>query len=428
MTRPLLLLAYRLVTFIAEPGAPLLLAMRGDKEDRARRGERRGVASVARPEKPVIWLHGASIGELVSALPLATALRDRGAFVLLTSGTRSSAGVLSEKIEAGALGPDIVHQFVPLDFPGAVARFLDHWQPGLVLFMEQEIWPNMLARCRKRNIPMVLVNGRLSARSFGRWQKRADTARYLLDHFDLCLAQSDGDAARFDALGAAGVRSVGNLKLSTPAAKHDGKALDALRAMIGARPVWLAASTHPGEEQIIADVHLVLAKQVTDLLTLIVPRHAERADEILALMAARGLRVAQRSRQEVIGPETDIYLADTFGELPLFFAAVPLAFIGGSLSDIGGHNPAEAIVENCGVIYGPHVANFAEIYGDLGDTCIGVADDDELTKVVAELLGDKAALGDITASARERMDTMSGGLAATLEALSPFLERMGVKR
>lgn len=428
MTQPLLLLFYKMATQVAEPAAPLLLAMRGDKEDEARRGERRGVASLARPDKRVIWLHGASIGELMSALPLVTALRDQGAFILLTSGTRSSAGILNERIESGALGTDIVHQFVPLDFPGAVLRFLDHWRPGLVLFMEQEIWPNMLAGCKRRDIPAVLVNGRLSARSFGRWQKRADTARFLLDHFDLCLAQSGGDAARFKGLGARGVRSVGNLKLSTAAAKHDGTALEKLRAMIGPRPVWLAASTHPGEEQIIADVHLALAKQVPKLLTLIVPRHAERADEILAMLADRGLKVAQRSRQGIIEPDTDIYLADTFGELSLFFAAVPLAFIGGSLVEIGGHNPAEAIVENCAVIYGPHVSNFTEIYADLGDTCMAVADGDELTKAVAELLGDPVALGQTTAAALARMNTMSGALSATLEALSPFLERMGIER
>lgn len=428
MTRPLLLSAYRLATTIAEPAAPLLLAMRGDKEDRARRGERRGVASIVRPDKPIIWLHGASIGELMSALPLVTALRDKGAFILLTSGTRSSAGVLAEKIDTGELGPDIVHQFVPLDFPRGMARFLDHWQPDLALFMEQEIWPNMLAGCKAREIPAVLINGRLSQHSFERWQKRATSADFLLGHFELCLAQSDGDAERFEALGVDKAYRVGNLKVSDSPANYNKQALEGLRQMLGNRLVWLAAATHPGEEQIVAETHLALAKQFPDLLTFLVPRHAERGDEILAMLGNRGLCVARRSLDEKITSETNVYLADTFGELSLFFAAVPMAFIGGSLVPIGGHNPIEAIVQDCAVLYGPHISNFIEVYGDLGQDCIAVQDGAALSEAVAELLGDPARVEQITRSARDRVRQMSGALAATLEALSPFLARMGIDR
>lgn len=428
MTRPApaLINLYRAATWLGEPFAPILMAQRGAKEDRSRAGERLGKTLTARPDKPVIWLHGASIGELMSALPLAKALRDRGAFVLLTSGTRSSAGILGDRLADGSLGHDIVHQFVPLDFPRAIGRFLDHWQPQLALFMEQEIWPNMLAACQARAVPCVLVNGRLSARSFGRWQKRGASAAYLFSQFDLCLAQSASDAERFEALGARAPMQVGNLKISAGGDRPAQADLNVLAVMIGARPVWLAASTHPGEEQIIGAVHTRVKQTYPDLLTMIVPRHAERGAEIAALLGETGLVTVRRSKDEAILPDTDIYLADTFGELALFYGVAPVAFIGGSLVDIGGHNPIEAIAENCAVITGPHINNFDEMYRAFGTGCLHVGDGSALAQAVTLLLGDSDQLAAQNGAARDRLATMAGTLDRVVEALVPYLAKMEI--
>ncbi|MGE4480735.1 3-deoxy-D-manno-octulosonic acid transferase [Acidocella sp.] len=322
-------------------------AMRG-KEVAARLGEREGMTALARPAGRLVWVHAASVGETMSALPLIRLLAARGP-VLLTTGTVTSARLAAERLPRGA-----VHQFAPLDVPGWVARFLDHWRPEAAVFLESEIWPNLLRGCDARGIRRVLVNGRLSAASTRHWRRAPDTARRLLGGFAAIHAQSAGDAANFRALGAAQVLEWGNLKFFASPLPCDETALAALRAALPG-PVWLAASTHPGEEALVHAAHRALAAIFPGLVTILAPRHPERGAEVAALCASAPRRALGQAPLP-----GQVYVADTLGELGLFFRLAPFAFIGNSLAGFGGHNIVEPALLARPVICGPHLENFQE--------------------------------------------------------------------
>src|SRR5436853_7116427 len=249
---PWTLRAYGSFATMATPLSRLVLArrLRRGKEHPQRLAERRGESSVARPPGPLIWAHGASVGEMLAVIPLVEGLRARNFNVLVTSGTVTSARLAERRLPPGA-----IHQFVPLDAPRYTARFLEHWQPNLALLAESDLWPNLIVSCTERNIPLILVNGRLSERSFTRWRYLPHTINALLSRFDLCLAQSEPDAERYSELGAPRVSMTGNLKLDVPAPPVDAGKLTASRAVVRPRPMIAAASTHPGEEAFILDAH-----------------------------------------------------------------------------------------------------------------------------------------------------------------------------
>jgi 3-deoxy-D-manno-octulosonic-acid transferase len=258
--------------------------------------------------------------------------------ILLTSGTVTSAAIVAKRFP-----PDVIHQYVPYDSPRFVRRFLDHWRPSLALFIESDLWPNLILSSAARRLPMVLINGRMSQRSFPRWRRVASTISALLGTFDICLAQSPTDAERFTVLGCRNVVTTGNLKLDLPAPPADSAKLDRLLSVTRGRPTIVAASTHPGEEEILIEVHKTLAGFFPQLLTVIVPRHPDRGEAIARTVAASGLKAALRSREDLPTAVTDIYVGDTLGELGLFYRFAPIVFMGGSLVEHGGQNPIEAV-------------------------------------------------------------------------------------
>ena len=350
---PLALRLYRLASKAAAATlAPRLLTWRlkRGKESPARLTERYGEASLPRPAGPLIWIHGASVGEMLAVIPLIERLRAKNFAVLMTSGTVTSAELAERRLPAGAM-----HQFIPLDAPQFVGRFLDHWRPNLALFVESDLWPNLIVDCSDRAIPLILVNGRVSERSFKRWQFLPRAIAALLGRFDLCLAQSNADAQRYGALGAQQIRSIGNLKLDVPAPPADPPTLSKLTGIVLTRNVVAAASTHASEENEIIAAHRRLREKYPTLLTIIAPRHPERGPGIAEAAKGAGLSVALRSRGDLPKADVDVFVADTLGELGLIYRLAPIVFMGGSLASRGGQNPIEAIRLGAAIVHGPHV-------------------------------------------------------------------------
>ncbi len=360
--------------WLATASAPLLPAylrrrVRRGKEIAERLPERFGAAA-ARPDGPLLWLHAASVGETLSILPLLEALGGiaPGLSFLVTTGTVTSATLLAQRLPP-SLAARVTHRFVPLDVPHWVARFLDGWRPDAAVFVESELWPNLIAAASARDIPLALLNGRMSEPSARWWSRAPGLARRVLRAFRLVLAQTEADAARFRALGASAL-CWGNLKYAAPPLPVDAAELDRMRGLLAGRPVWLAASTHPGEEALAIAAHRRLAERHPGLLTVIVPRHPERGTEIAAL--AGDLPVARRSAEQDPDGGTALLVADTLGELGLFYRLARMAFVGGSLVPHGGQNPLEPARLHCPVLAGPHIRNFVEVYDRL-DQVSGVA-------------------------------------------------------
>jgi 3-deoxy-D-manno-octulosonic-acid transferase len=312
---------------------------------------------------------------------------------------------------------------VPYDSPRYVERFLDHWRPSLALFIESDLWPNLILSSAARRLPMVLINGRMSHRSFPRWRRVSGTISALLGRFDACLAQSPVDAERFTALGSRNVVITGNLKLDVAAPPADFTKLERLMSVTRGRPVVVAASTHPGEEEMLIETHRTLAGFFPSLLTVIVPRHPGRGEAVARIVAASGFRVGLRSREELPTAVTDIYVADTMGELGLFYRLSPIVFMGGSLVEHGGQNPIEAVKLGASIVHGPHVFNFADVYEALdGAGGAKQADTQEaLVKQFGKLLADPSARNLSVAAAGRVVSQLGGALDRTLAALEPYL-------
>ena len=400
---------YRLLTTL---GGPLILRylrrrLARGKEDPVRFEERLGKAGLPRPVGGLVWLHAASVGEAVSMLPVVEALQKR-ATVLVTTGTVTSAAMMRDRLPAGA-----IHQFVPVDRVAWVRRFLDHWKPDLALWVESELWPNLLIETARRKIPLVLLNGRISARSFRRWLKMRGFIGKLLSCFVLCLGQTEEDARRLATLGAAKTACLGNLKFAVPALPVDEGELAGLLAELGERPRWLAASTHAGEEALAARVHQALG--IPDLVTLIVPRHPDRGAEIAA-----EVKGSLRSRGE---PIRDIYIADTMGELGLFYRAAPLVFVGKSLIGEGGQNPLEPARLGASVLFGPHMGNFADIAHRMQEAgaAIQVATEGDLVAALHRRLAEPALIAAEGDRAKQFASAEDGVLAAVIEIIGPWL-------
>jgi 3-deoxy-D-manno-octulosonic-acid transferase len=393
------------------------------KEERSRRKERYGRSQIERPNGPLVWFHAASVGETNAVVPLIKEVRRRGISVVLTTGTVTSAGVARDR-----LGDNVIHQYVPLDLKPAVSRFLDHWRPDLAIIAESEIWPMTILELGARRTPQVLVNGRLSDRSFARWSKRPSLADALFENLSHVVAQSDLDAERFRSLGARPVTVSGNLKVDTIPPPWDETELVALREQIGNRATWAAVSTFEGEDEIAAAVHRAL-KPRHKALTILVPRHPDRADAIETMLKANGLKVARRSRSEPIGADTDIYLGDTIGEMGLYLNLTEIAFVGKSLKGGGGQNPLEPAMLGCAVLSGGNVENFRESYARLlkNGGARFVRDGEMLAKGVHYLLSNPQARQLMAAGGEKTLNDMRGGLKATIRALEPYINPLTVK-
>ncbi len=420
-----LLKAYRAGTSLMRPAAPLLLRFRErqGKENPKRLNERFGVGSVPRPDGPLMWLHAASVGETNAILPLIERLASsRDIAVVLTTGTTTSANLAAQR-----LGAKAVHQYVPLDAPEYVRTFLDHWRPDLAVFTESEIWPNLILETAERKIPLALVNGRMSGRSFDRWRRNSHFSRPLFSRFDIVLAQNEKLVRMFSDLGARNVLAVGNLKIDAPPPPVDVGELERLRGALKGRPVLVAASTHEGEEEIVAAAHRQMARTIPGLCTIIAPRHPERGTVIAEHLKSLGYGVAQRSLGQLPGERTDIYVADTIGELGTLYALTAVAFIGGSLVKHGGQNPIEAIGHGAAVLTGPHWSNFRDFYRALfrHNGAQQVRNAEELAAAAAALIGSEAELQKMRSGAKTALQSLSGALDRTAEALSAYLPKPG---
>lgn len=425
MSVPLTLDAYRLATRLAAPLSGVLLSLRLNKgkEDPLRVDERRGVASLTRPQGPLVWLHGASVGEALSLLPLIDRLTQSGRSALVTTGTVTSARLLAQRMPPGGL-----HQFAPLDAPGFMRRFFAHWRPDLALIAESELWPNMIVEARRAGVPLVMVNARMSPRSFERWRRAPGFIGALLGAVDLCLAQSRADADRLAALGARDVRVAGNLKFDAPTPPADRHELAALAGLTSGRQIWIAASTHAGEERIAAEAHLRVAETFPDALTLIAPRHPARGEAILAELQGMGLKCALRSRGERPDRETEVYICDTIGELGLFYRLAGVVMVGKSFVREGGQNPIEAAKLACAILHGPNVGNFVDVYAML-DEAGGAAltsDSAELAAMLLALFGDPARLRAMARAAAGAVETEGGAADRIMQALAPLLPAANV--
>jgi 3-deoxy-D-manno-octulosonic-acid transferase len=388
---PLSLKLYALAAGAVSGLAPALLKerVRRGKEDPARVGERLGRAGVSRPAGGLVWMHGASVGESLSLLPLIETLGaerpDLG--LLVTSGTRTSAAMMARRLPARA-----IHQFAPIDTPAATAAFLDHWRPGLGIFVESEIWPNLLLAAKARGVRLALLSAKLSDASYRGWSRFPGAAKQLLGAFDLILAQDARAADRIRALGGAPA-GVADLKFGAAALPVDEAALNARRAALGRRPVVLAASTHPGEDEIILRRWRSTVGADAGALLVLAPRHPERGPSIAQTIAAEGLAVGLQS----VGDATaaSVFVADAMGELGVWFRLAGLAIMGGSFApDVGGHNPLEAARLGAPFVSGALVDNWATAYGELeaADATRLLASPEDLDPLIAEALSDRARL------------------------------------
>jgi 3-deoxy-D-manno-octulosonic-acid transferase len=390
-------------------------ALKAGKEDPARMAERWGVADRPRPNGPVVWFHAASVGETQSILPLVAALLDarQDVTVLITSTTRTSAALLAD-----TLPPRVIHQMAPYDTVKASRAFLQYWQPDVAIWIESELWPRMLREAGARAIPRLYLNARVSRRTARLWARFSGSARTVLSNLDMINVQ---EAATFDALSAIGVSGpnvvlTGSLKKDRPPLGCDAKELTRLRAAIGHRPVWCAASTHAGEEDIALAAHQSHAG-----LLILVPRHPDRAGAIADLCLSVGFKAVRRSSGDTIRPDTRVYIADTMGELGLWYRLASVSFIGGSLVHVGGHNPYEAAQLGSAILHGPEVTNFAGIYDELDQ--VGAAK----TVLDAVTLGDAATLDDaahrdMAAAATKVLSHGTGATDAALKAILQYLD------
>jgi 3-deoxy-D-manno-octulosonic-acid transferase len=416
---------YFVLSYLAAPLVALLLFYKGlgNRAYWERFEERFGYGS-SRLERPSIWVHAVSVGEVVAASSLIAALRrDYPQYpVVVTTVTPTGAQRVRD-----LFGDDVLHSYAPYDTIGSVRRFFKRMQPRIVIVIETELWPNMYAACGERGVPLVLANARISPRSMRRYQRFIGLFRRALSHGVVIAAQSEQDAERFRLLGADPDRTTvtGNLKadLVFPPGMTDA-GLEFRREQVGARPVWVAASTHAGEEEAALAAHAMVRAAIPEALLLLVPRHPDRFNGVAALIESRQLAFGRRSLGEVPAPEAAVYLVDSLGELPLFYAAADVAFVGGSLVPVGGHNLLEPAVLGIPVITGPHNFNAEDIALLLqeADALQLVENATELGAAITALLRDPELRRHRGARARRMYDQSGGALSRLRALLAPLLE------
>lgn len=413
---------YRAASTALKPVARWLLNRRArtGKEDPVRLTERLGQAGHPRPDGQLIWIHAASVGESQMALTVADALlvQHKDAHVLITSGTRTSANLIAYR------GLDrLIHQFPPVDAPAWVSAFLDHWRPDLAVFTESELWPNLILAAKARGVPLALMNARMNRKSLDGWARWPQSARTLLGAFDWIGAADQRTADGLSRLTGQPISNAGNLKLECGLPAPSPETLAEVQALICDRPVFVAASTHAGEEALIASAHEALLRDQPDALMILVPRHPDRANDVAAILSEAQLSFARRSKGET-PQSTQVWLADTLGEMALWYALCPVAVVAGSFVDgIGGHNPIEASRAGASVVTGPYVDSFADVYAvyDAHDAR-GVAHTAE--EIAAQVRQGWKDGGLKTQNAQAALDALPGGaLPLTLSALNHLLEQ-----
>lgn len=419
---------YKLYRFLSSSGKNLIKShlykrLSLGKEDSVRLSERMGNSDKDRPDGSLIWFHAASVGESLSILPLINRLleQDDSLHILVTTGTIASARMMQIKLPNRC-----IHQYIPLDVRDWAQSFLDHWRPNLSLWVEAEIWPNLIYESHQRKIPLIRLNARVSDKSFRWWRFFRFITADILEKFDLCFAQSHYDLEKLKKLGAKNIHYHGNLKYASDPLPYVEEDLTSFRKSLGDRPVWVAASTHRGEEKIALDVHQKLKRLFPDILTILIPRHIERGNEINALIKEHHLISVCRSQKEPLMPETDIYLADTLGEMGLFYRASPIVFVGGSLVPIGGHNLIEPAQIGCALLHGNYMTNCLELARDFKErtAAIEVADSHDLVTHIAHLLKHPHDLRGYQTRAQETSLAGKKALDLILLDLKPYLEDM----
>ena len=415
--RPLPLALYAAATGLMAPFAPALLRNRArhGKEDPTRLGERLGRAGHPRPKGPLVWLHGVSVGETQSLLPLIEALRRRrpDLALLVTSGTRTAAELLATRLPHGVL-----HQYAPLDTPGAVAGFLDHWRPGAGILVESELWPNLILAAKARGVRLALLSARMTEHSARGWARTPASARAVVGAFDAILPQDAATADRLARLGAAPGPPL-NLKLVGAPLAVDPAELKRLEAALAGRKVVLAASTHPGEELAIA---LTVTGYTPADLLIVAPRHPERGAELAETLA--GFQPARRSLGQPIATDARVYLADTLGEMGLFLRLAHVVVMGGSFVErVGGHNPMEAARLGKPIVTGPQAANARTIYDEmLAEVAVLEAETaDDLARHVRGLLANPRIARRIGEAALSFAERQGAALDEALALLDPLL-------
>ena len=413
--------AYRRLMLMLEPFAGFILQRRvkSGKEDETRIGERKGIASIARPDGTLIWMHGASVGETSMLLPLIKRMLgdDPSLHILVTSGTMTSAKMMAERLPRRAF-----HQMVPLDGPNFVANFLAHWQPDLAVWAESEIWPNLVLQTKESGAKMTLINARMSQNSIDRWRNKRGFARQVFSTFDIILPADSLTHNALKFLGGNVISQIGNLKSSAPALEFDAKDSAKLKNDIGHRSIWLAASTHGPEEAAILEAHRSGPGGRADALLLWVPRHPERGSEIAELCA--GHEIAIRSKGERPTPTTSIYIMDTLGEMGLALDLAQVAFVGGSLHQtLMGHNPLEPARAGVPILTGPHIASFTDLYAEFFNhkAAMRVTSAKKLEKSVMALLRDPIAARQMAGRAKLIAEESEGVLTYTLARLRALL-------
>lgn len=409
-------------------GAPLVstyLGWRAFKghEDKSRISERLGKASIPRPAKSILWVNAVSVGEAMAALSFIQAILKKYPEIkaLLTTTTVSSAKILEKR-----LPKNVIHQFCPVDTPQAIKRFLNYWKPDLAIWIESELWPNLIHETQRRGIPTILLNGRISLKSFSNWRKVKGVISPLLSRLSVCAVQSEEQASFFKTLGAGAISIMGNIKLMMSPLNVDSKKYDALKEEVGERPLWVAASTHPGEDEIVIETHKILRKSHPNLLTILVPRHVERATSVQSLATKAGIPSALRT-EKVPLKEVEMYIGDTLGEMGLFYALSPVVLMGATFVPKGGHNPVEAAQKGAFVLHGSYTFNNPQLYSTLAS--LGLSQEVENTKSLPSLierwLKKKKENCDEPSPLKSYREE---GLKNLINLLSPYLKTLRVER
>ncbi len=416
----------QIYTSVIYLGSPLLSRylnrrIASGKEDPDRILERKGLTDIPRPDGKVIWVHGASVGESLSVLPVIEDLLEKSdnLFIVLTTGTMSSANMLKDRLPERTC-----HQYTPLDHPDWIANFLRHWQPSVVVWLESEFWPNILHGIKQQKIPLVLLNGRVSDQSFTRWKKIPFIIGPMLAMFDDCLAQSGEDSRRLTYLGARNAVNHGNIKLGAPPLPADETILADFSAALGDRPRWMLSSSHDGEETLAGDIHLALADGHPELLSLIVPRHPTRGVVIAESLRARGIKTGLRSAGDKPESHMGAYVADTVGELGIYYRLCDIVVIGKSfITPGGGQNPFEATKLEKAVILGPHMSNFTEITETMLQTgaAIQVSDRAGLQREIGILLDNPERVKSRKLAAREFSQSAENVTGKTANLILKYL-------
>jgi len=421
-----LLRLYRLATTALGPVLPLWInrRARAGKEDPLRTNERYGIASLPRPNGPLVWLHGASVGECTMLLPLIFKLKDArpDIAVLVTSGTVTAANLMKQRLPEGAS-----HQYVPLDRRKYVSRFLAHWRPDTAIWAESEIWPNLITQTQLSGAKLALINARMSKKSLDGWRKRAGSALAIFSKFDLILAADTSTANELSHFTSKDVALIGNLKDAALPLPADKAKLSSLEKAVEERPIWCAASTHAGEDTIVLQAHQSVLRNHPNTILILTPRHPERRDEIVKLINAMGLTFCTRSSGHLPDTDTQVYLFDSIGEMGIAFRLAPITVMGGSLNEnLSGHNPLEPARLGSAVLSGPYVSSFAETYAAM-PMVKTVTSAKDISTEISHLLSNKTALTQLQTEAREfcaaRSDVLDRVWGQLLPLLSPELTR-----